>query len=263
MSITGIIIATIIVGATGLIIGVLLGIAGEKLKVEVDEKELQIRDALPGNNCGGCGYAGCDGLAKAIADGEAEVGACPVGGTPVAEKIGEIMGVAAGDSIKMTAFVKCAGTCDKTKNDYEYFGIEDCKMAQLVQASGPKTCKYGCHGYGSCVKVCPFDAIHIVNGIADVDKEKCKACGKCIAECPRNIIEMVPYESKHLVQCSSKDKGKDVMKGCSVGCIACKMCEKACEFDAIHVVDNIAHIDYVKCTNCGKCVEKCPRKIIV
>lgn len=263
MSIIGIILATIIVGATGLIIGVLLGIAGEKLKVEVDERELFIRDELPGNNCGGCGFAGCDALAKAIANGEAEVGACPVGGSPVADKIAAIMGVAAGDTVRTTAFVKCIGTCDKTKQDYEYTGVEDCKMVQLVPGSGPKSCKYGCMGYGSCVKVCPFDAIHIIDGIAKVDKEKCKACGKCIAECPNHIIELVPYEAKHLVQCSSKGKGKDVMQACSVGCIACKMCEKVCEFDAIHVVDNIAHINYEKCTYCGKCAEKCPKKIIL
>lgn len=263
MSITGIIIAAVIVGATGLIIGLFLGVAGEKLEVEVDEKELLIRDALPGNNCGGCGYAGCDALAKAIADGEAEVSACPVGGSPVADRIGEIMGVEAGDTVREIAFVKCAGTCDKTKQNYEYHGVEDCKMLAFVPGGGPKTCDYGCMGYGSCVRVCPFDAIHIVDGIAKVEKEKCKACGKCIAECPKKLIELVPYEAKHLVQCNSKDKGKDVMKGCSVGCIACKMCEKVCEFDAIKVVDNIAHIDYNKCTYCGKCVEKCPKKIIL
>lgn len=263
MSITGIIIATIIVGATGLIIGLFLGVAGEKLEVEVDEKELQIREALPGNNCGGCGYAGCDALAKAIAEGEAEVGACPVGGSPVAEKIGEIIGKEAGESVRLTAFVKCAGTCDKTKQNYKYHGVEDCKMLTFVPGGGPKACDYGCMGYGSCVRVCPFDAIHIVDGIAYVNKEQCKACGKCVAECPNNLIELVPYKAKHLVQCNSKNKGKDVMKACSVGCIACKMCEKVCEFDAIKVVDNIAHIDYNKCTYCGKCAEKCPKKIIL
>ncbi|MFA9379173.1 MAG: RnfABCDGE type electron transport complex subunit B [Lachnotalea sp.] len=263
MSITGIIIAALIVGGTGLIIGLFLGVAGEKLKVEVDEKELQVRAELPGSNCGGCGYAGCDALAKAISIGEAEVGACPVGGSPVADKIGEIMGKTAGSATKMTAFVKCGGTCDKTTQNYDYHGVEDCKMLEFVPTGGPKTCNYGCMGYGTCVKVCPFDAIHIIDGIAKVDKEKCKACGKCIVECPKHIIELVPYEAKHLVNCSSKDKGKDVMKGCSVGCIGCKMCEKVCEVNAITVTDNIAHIDYEKCTNCGKCVEKCPKKIIL
>lgn len=262
MSLTGIIIAAVIVGGTGLFIGAFLGIAGEKFKVEVDEREEAIMGVLPGNNCGGCGYAGCSGLAAAIVKGEAEISACPVGGEPVAQKIGEIMGQEAGASKRMTAFVKCAGTCDNAKNNYNYYGVEDCTMMGTVPAGGPKACSYGCTGFGSCVKVCPFDAIHVIDGVAVVDKEACKACGKCIAICPKNLIELVPYVQKQLVQCSSRDKGKDVMQVCSVGCIACKLCEKACEFDAVKVENNIAHIDPEKCTNCGKCAEKCPKKII-
>ena len=263
MNVTGIIIAAVIIAVIGLILGLFLGVAGEKFKVEVDEKEVAVREALPGNNCGGCGYAGCDGLAAAIAKGEAEVSACPVGGEACAKKIGEIMGVSSGNTKKMVAFVKCAGTCDKTKTDYEYYGVEDCKMLSFVPNGGPKTCNYGCLGYGSCVKACPFDAIHIVDGIAKVDKDKCKACKKCIAACPKNLIELVPYDAKHLVQCNSKDRGVDVKKGCQVGCIGCKMCERVCEVNAITVVDNVAHIDTEKCTNCGKCAEKCPVKIIL
>jgi heterodisulfide reductase subunit A-like polyferredoxin len=118
-------------------------------------------------------------------------------------------------------------------------------------------------GYGSCVKACPCDAIHIVDGIAVVDKEACKACGKCVATCPNHLIELVPYSSTQLVQCSSKDKGKDVMSVCSVGCIACHLCEKNCPAGAITVEDNIAHIDQSKCTHCGLCAEKCPKKIIL
>ena len=181
----------------------------------------------------------------------------------VADKIAAIMGVSAGAAEKKVAFVKCKGTCDKANVQYNYYGIDDCvKIAAAVPGSGSKACSYGCLGSGSCVKACPFDAIHIVDGIAVVDKEACKACGKCIAKCPHHLIELAPYEQKHLVQCSSKDKGKDVMSVCSVGCIGCKMCEKVCESDAVHVVDNIAHIDPEKCTNCGKCAEKCPKKII-
>lgn len=263
MNITGILIAAVVIAIIGLLLGLFLGVAGEKFKVEVDEKEVAVRAELPGNNCGGCGYAGCDGLAAAIAKGEAEVSACPVGGDDCAKRIGAIMGISAGESKPMTAFVKCAGTCDKTKQDYEYYGVEDCKMLSFVPNGGPKTCNYGCLGFGSCVKVCPFDAIHIVDGVAKVDSDKCKACKKCIAECPKNLIELVPKDSEHLVQCSSKDRGVDVMKGCSVGCIGCKMCEKVCETGAITVVDNVAHIDTEKCNNCGKCAEKCPKKIIL
>ncbi|MGO5052249.1 RnfABCDGE type electron transport complex subunit B [Lachnospiraceae bacterium LCP25S3_G4] len=262
MSVTGIILAAVIVGGTGLFIGAFLGIAGKQFAVEVDEREEAIAGVLPGNNCGGCGYAGCSGLAAAIVKGEAEISGCPVGGSPVAAKIGEIMGIEATESKPMTAFVKCGGTCEKAKEDYKYYGVEDCIMMNFVQNGGPKACSYGCLGYGTCVKACPFDAIHIVDGIAVVDKEACKACGKCVAVCPKSLIELVPQDQIHLVNCSSKDKGKEVMAVCSAGCIGCKMCEKVCKFDAIKVEDNIAHIDPEKCTNCGACAEKCPKKTI-
>ena len=257
------IVAALVVGGVGILIGFFLGISGEKFKVEVDEKEVAILGELPGNNCGGCGYAGCSGLAAAIAKGEAPVNQCPVGGAPVAAKIGAIMGVDAGAGEKKVAFVKCAGTCDKTQKDYEYTGNEDCASMMFVPNGGPKACNYGCLGFGSCVKACPFDAIHIVDGIALVDKEVCKACGKCVAACPKHLIELVPYSAKHIVQCSSKDVGKNVMKACSVGCIGCHLCEKNCPKDAVHVIDNVAYIDQEKCVGCGICAQKCPKKIIL
>lgn len=260
--VTGIIYAALVVGIIGIIIGVFLGVASEKFKVEVDEKEILIRNELPGNNCGGCGYAGCDALAKAIAAGQAGVSACPVGGASTSEKIGEIMGVSAGSTEKKVAFVKCKGTCDKTKVQYNYYGIDDCRKVSVVPGSGEKACVYGCMGYGSCVKACEFDAIHVVDGVAVVDKEKCVACGKCVASCPNGLIDLVPYKAKHLVQCNSHDKGKDVKLKCGAGCIGCTLCIKQCEFDAIHMDNNVAVIDYEKCTNCGKCAAKCPVKVI-
>ena len=263
MSITGVLLAAVIVGGTGLFIGVFLGVAGKKFAVETDEREEAVLEALPGNNCGGCGYAGCSGLAAAIVKGEAPVNQCPVGGAPVAEKIAAIMGEEAGETVRMTAFVKCAGTCDKAGQAYEYSGVKDCVMADMMQNKGPKGCTFGCLGFGSCVAACPFDAIHIEEGIAVVDKEACKSCGNCVAACPRHLIELVPYEQKHLVQCSSREKGKDVMSVCQVGCIGCRMCEKVCEFGAVTVESNLAHIDPDKCTGCGKCAEKCPKKIIL
>lgn len=263
MNITVVIMAAVVVGVVGLLIGVLLGIASEKFKVEVDEKEILVRNELPGNNCGGCGYPGCDGLAKAIATGNAGVGDCPVGGASVAEKIAAIMGVESGGTDKRVAFVKCKGTCDKIKVQYRYFGLDDCKKIAVVPGAGEKACIYGCMGGGSCVKACAFDAIHVIDGVAVVDKEKCVACGKCVGSCPSNLIDMVPYGAEHLVQCNSHDKGKEVKAKCEAGCIGCTLCIKQCEFDAIHMDNNLAVIDYEKCTNCGKCAEKCPVKVIV
>ena len=207
MNITGILLATAVVGAVGLFVGLFLGVAGIKFKVEVDEKEEAVLGVLPGNNCGGCGYAGCSGLAAAIAKGQAPVNACPVGGEKVGTQIARIMGVEAGDSVRQVAFVRCQGDRERTKVDYEYTGIEDCRMLAFVPNGGPKSCNDGCLGFGSCVKVCPFDAIHVVNGVAVVDKEACKACGKCIAVCPKNLITLIPYDAKHVVACSSREKG--------------------------------------------------------
>ena len=259
---SGIIIAAAVVGITGILIGIFLGVAGDKFKVEVDQKEVDIRAELPGNNCGGCGYAGCDGLAAAIAKGEAPVNACPVGGAPVGAKIAAIMGTEVADSKRMTAFVKCAGDCNKAKENYYYSGVKECTQMPFVPNGGSKACTYGCMGYGSCVKACEFDAIHVVDGIAVVDKEACKACGKCIAACPKHLIELIPYEQKTFVRCNSNAKGKIQLTICQAGCIGCRICEKNCEAGAITVTNFLAHIDADKCTECGVCVEKCPRKII-
>lgn len=258
----GIIIAAIVVGITGVLIGLLLGVAGEKFKVEVDQKEIQVRELLPGNNCGGCGYAGCDGLAAAIAKGEAPVTGCPVGGDVVANAVASVMGVSAGTQEKQVAFVKCSGTCDKAQVKYNYYGMTDCKQAMMAPGAGNKACSYGCMGLGSCVKACPFDAIHIIDGIAKVDKEKCKACGKCVVECPKKLIEFVDYKADYLVHCNSNGKGKAVKDVCSAGCIGCTLCVKQCEYDAISFENNLAHIDQSKCQHCGKCAAKCPSKVI-
>lgn len=262
MNITTIIIAIAVIAGIGLVIGILLGVAGEKFKVETDPKEIAVRELLPGNNCGGCGYPGCDGLAAAIAKGEMPPSACPVGGETVAEAISKALGVENTETTKYVAFVKCAGDCEKAKDLYEYIGPESCKLAQNNPNNGPKGCTFGCTGYGSCKAVCEFDAIDIINGIAVINKDKCKACGKCIAECPRKLIELVPYDAPHLVKCNSHDKGKEVKAVCSAGCIGCSLCARNCEAEAITVENNLAHIDYAKCNYCGACKRKCPVKII-
>ncbi|MDE5590749.1 MAG: RnfABCDGE type electron transport complex subunit B [Acetatifactor sp.] len=263
MSGIGIITATTVVGAVGIFVGLFLGVAGIRFKVKVDEKEEAVLAALPGNNCGGCGFAGCSGLAAAIAKGEAPVNACPVGGDAVGKQIAEIMGVEAENTVRQVAFVACQGDCEKAKQDYDYYGIEDCRMMSFVPGGGPKSCNSGCLGFGTCAKVCPFDAIHVVNGVAVVDKEKCKACGKCIAVCPKKLITMIPYDAKLAVACSSKDKGPVTMKACQTGCIGCGICVKNCPSQAVAVTDFNATIDQEKCTGCGTCAEKCPKKAIV
>lgn len=263
MSVTGILTATAVVGVVGIFVGLFLGVAGIKFRVEVDEREEAVLAALPGNNCGGCGYAGCSGLAAAIAKGEAPVNACPVGGAPVGEKIAAIMGVEAESSERKVAFVACMGDCDKARQDYDYYGARDCRMMGFVPGGGPKSCNSGCLGYGSCVKACPFDAIHVVNGVAVVDREKCKACGKCVEACPKHLISLIPYDAKYVVACSSKDKGPVTMKACEAGCIGCGLCARNCPSQAVSVKDFHATIDQEKCTGCGTCAEKCPKNCIL
>ena len=257
-----ILLPVIIVTVIGLLLGLGLALASKFMAVPVDEKESKLRECLPGANCGGCGFPGCGGCAGAIVAGTAPVNACPVGGAAAAEKIGAIMGVEASSAEPVAAFVKCGGTCEKAKDKYEYFGIDDCNFAVQLAGGGSKSCSYGCLGLGSCKKACAFGAIEIVDGIAVVDKDKCVACGKCVSACPKHIIELLPAKKKVKVQCSSKDMGKNVIPNCSVGCIACKICEKNCPFDAIHVIDNLAVIDYDKCKACGICANKCPKGVL-
>ncbi|MCH5269763.1 MAG: RnfABCDGE type electron transport complex subunit B [Lachnospiraceae bacterium] len=263
MNIMGIGTAAALIGGVGIFVGLFLGVAAILFKVKVDEKEEAVLAALPGNNCGGCGYPGCAGLAAGIAKGEAPVNACPVGGEAVGKQIAKIMGVESTDSVRMAAFVHCQGDCEKTHPDYDYTGVEDCKMLAFVPNGGPKSCNYGCLGFGSCIKACPFDAIHMVNGIAVVDREACKACGKCVAACPKHLISLEPYAAKHIVACSSGDKGPVTMKACTVGCIGCGICVKNCPAGAVTVTDFHAAIDQEKCTGCGVCAEKCPKHIII
>ena len=260
---SGVILAAVIIGITGFVVSLLLGVAGIKFAVETDERVGKVRELLPSNNCGGCGYPGCDAMAEAIVAGKAQVSACPSISADNLERIAEITGGSATAAEKKVAFVKCSGSCDKTTIRYHYYGINDCKKLALIPGGGPKGCTYGCMGMGSCVKACKFDAIHIVNGVAVVEKEKCVACGQCVAQCPKHLIDLVPYEASHIVACSSKDKGKDVKAVCEVGCIGCGICAKQCEAGAVAVEHNLAYIDQEKCTGCGKCAQKCPAKIIV
>lgn len=247
----------LVLGSLGLLFGIVLSLASKAFAIEEDPKVKEIRKVLPGANCGACGFPGCDGLANAIVKGDAPVSGCSVGGQPVAEKVGKIMGVTADAGEKMVAKVLCQGTNCKAKDKFEYIGIEDCRAANQI-SGGNKACSYGCLGFGTCKSVCQFGAIDIIDGIAVIDPEKCTACKKCIDACPKNIIELVPYKQRVIVKCANNELGKVARKNCTISCLGCGICEKKCPFDAIKVENNLAKIDYEKCKNCGLCAEVCP-----
>lgn len=260
---TKVIFCVAILAIMGAVFGMILAFAAKVFAVEKDPREEAIGGCLPGANCGGCGYAGCGGYAAAVVKGEAPVNKCAAGGESVAAQIAEIMGVAAGATVKHIAAVHCSG-CGVNYTKYNYQGVHDCLAASRLPGGGPLGCDFGCLGMGTCEKVCPFDAIHVKNGVAVVDEDKCKACNKCVDACPRHIIALEPYKTKKHVEipCSSKAKGPVVTKVCTNGCIGCSLCAKACPKEAITVENFLAKIDYDKCIGCGICAQKCPRHLI-
>lgn len=262
MDISNLIAPVVSLGGLGLVFGALLGYANDKFKVEVDERIPQVRNCLPGANCGGCGFAGCDAYAEAVVTGAAPANKCAPGGAVAVGKISAILGVEASTEEPKVAYVRCKGTPDVAKEKYNYIGLLDCNSAAIAPGGGSKACEFGCLGLGSCVKACEFDALHIVNGVATVDEDKCVACGACINACPKSLIHFVPKKSKVRIECNNKNKGKDVMSACDVGCIGCGICMKNCPKDAIEIIDNIPVFDYSKCVSCGICANKCPKNSI-
>ena len=257
-----ILLSVIVLGVLGGVFGAVLAFASEIFHVEVDPKQEQVRACLAGANCGGCGYPGCDGYAAAVAAGEAPTNKCVAGGAEAAEKVAEIMGVSADASEKLVAFVPCSGTLGHAEPRFNYSGPVDCRAAMLFGGKSNKLCTFACIGLGNCVKVCQFDAMHIVDGVAKVDRSKCVGCGACAEACPKSIIKLLPESQKVMPACGNKDKGGSVMKICDFGCIGCMKCQRECPADAITVTDNLATVDASKCVGCGHCVDVCPRHII-
>ena len=250
------------VGALALIFGGVLGFSSKKYAVETDPKVEKILNVLPGANCGGCGFPGCAVFAQSVADNEASYNGCPAAGTEAISEIAKLMGIDVTRENRKTAYVKCGGTNDNIKRNYIYDGPQSCVAASQLATGGNKSCEYSCIGLASCKHVCPFDAVKMVDNVAVINSAKCTACGKCVSACPKHLIEIVPEKNKVRVMCNSRDKGKLVRENCRAGCYGCKMCQKACKEGAISVIDNIAHIDYDKCTLCMDCVGKCPAKVI-
>ncbi|MFA5144635.1 MAG: RnfABCDGE type electron transport complex subunit B [Candidatus Omnitrophota bacterium] len=253
-----ILIPVLTLAVLGLLFGIGLAVASKKLAVKTDPKLDKIIGLLPGANCGACGGAGCFGFAESILSGKLSIDACRVSAEAVKEQIAVLLGKKLDKLEKRVAVLHCHGGSKRAKDKFNYEGIKDCVAANMLHG-GPKACGYGCIGYGTCVGVCPFGAITMSNeGLPVINADKCTACGKCVGICPKRLFTLIPVVKAYAVRCKSLDSGKKVMDACSVGCITCRKCEKACPIQAIKIVDNLPVIDYNICDNRAECFKACP-----
>lgn len=258
---TAILAAVITIGGLGLLFGLGLAFGSRIFAVFIDPRLEEIEELLPHLNCGACGYGGCADCARALLDGKAEPSVCPVSNPESRRKIAELVGKLLEEEEQTTARIFCRGGYNAARR-YLYEGIKTCAAANQI-GGGVIACDYGCLRYYTCRDVCPFGAIVIdEEGNPVVDPGLCRSCGLCVRHCPRGLIRIIPSKSEVDIRCSSRAKGKIVVKVCSVGCIACGKCVKECPVEAITLENNLAIIDYAKCVNCGKCIEACPRNII-
>lgn len=271
-----ILIAVLVLGAVGLVAALVLFVASKKFAVYEDPRIAQVAEVLPQANCGGCGYPGCSGFAgacvKAAGNGSLDGLLCPVGGAEVMSKVAGILGMEAVAAEPMVALVKCNGTCSERPHTLVYEGAKSCTI-QNMTGQGETGCVYGCLGGGDCVAACQFGAIRInpETMLAEVDEEKCTGCGACAKSCPRHIIEIRPKGRlvkdtqkgrRVVVLCNNHDKGAVANKYCKASCIGCGKCVKECQFEAITLDNNLAHIDPEKCRLCRKCEDACPKGCI-
>ncbi|HUU43290.1 MAG TPA: Fe-S cluster domain-containing protein [Planctomycetota bacterium] len=256
-----VVLAVVILAVLGVLLGLGLAVASRAFHVKTDERIEAVDAALPQVNCGACGYAGCHPYAEAVVNEGVAANLCVPGGRETAQAVAGIMGVEFEETVPMRAYVHCQGGRVEAVEAFHYDGVTDCRAAALVHG-GPKACKYGCLGFGTCRKVCPFGAITMNdNGLPVVDHVKCTGCGVCVRACPVHIIELLPLGTKVILGCSNRDRGAAVKKICSVGCISCMICAKVTPSGAIAMEkgESLPTVRYdVVDETFEKAMEKCP-----
>jgi Na+-translocating ferredoxin:NAD+ oxidoreductase subunit B len=253
--------ATLFLALLAGLLSLILVVVSRKFAVQENPLTAAVDDILPQYNCGACGFPGCAGFARHMAENRDPDGLCIPGGPELAKQIAGLLGMEVKKTVPVVAHVFCRGSNSRAVNNGLYLGLKDCVAADLVNAA-VKVCPAGCLGYGSCVDACAFDAITIIDGIATILEDKCIACGKCIDACPRHLIRLVPKGGKVCVECHTQDRGGPVKKYCQVGCTTCQLCVKKCPEEAISLQDSRITIDFEKCTLCMTCVEVCPQHTI-
>lgn len=241
-----------VLAGLGLLFGVLLAFLSKKIAIKSNPLIDEVDEELPKGQCGSCGFPGCRQYAEAVVNRpEVAANLCIPGGNEVANIIAKLTGKKAEEMCSMKAVLLCAGISDsKCTRKHHYDGMNDCDAANMLH-QGDKTCQFSCLGYGNCQKVCPYNAIKMNSDqLPEINSDKCTGCGKCVEICPRNVLALVPSYAKSIIKCRNTDKGSITKKACSVGCIACGICERTCEHMAIEVINNIAVIDYNKCKDC-------------
>ncbi|MBO4263659.1 MAG: RnfABCDGE type electron transport complex subunit B [Bacteroidales bacterium] len=253
----------IILTVLGCILALVLSLVARRFHVVEDPRIDAIEKALPGANCGGCGFAGCRAFSDAaVKAGNLDGRYCPVGGTPVMREVAAILGVQTEEKAPQVAVVRCNGSFANRPRVNDYDGLKSCKVKAALYA-GDTHCPFGCVGCGDCVAACAFGALSLnaETGLPVVDEQKCTACGKCVQACPKHVMELRnkgPRGLRVFVSCINKDKGAVARKACAAACIGCGKCAKVCAHEAITVQDNVAYIDFTKCRLCKKCVAECP-----
>lgn len=249
--------ALLTMGGLGAVFAGALALADRKLRVVEDPRIAQVAAELPGANCGACGLAGCQDFAVKVVEGEAAVTGCPVGGPDVAAEIARVLGVEAGESVRLVARVHCRGGAGKAVDkDAAYLGPASCS-AQALLGGGAKACLHGCLGGGECVEACTFDALVMdESGLPRVIDELCTGCGACVRACPRDILELHPEDRELFVFCRSKDDPRTAKKVCAVACLGCGICAKKSD-GAITLRENLAIIDYTRVDPSTIPLDKC------
>ena len=249
--------------ALGVLLALVLFFVAKKFMVKVDPRIIEVEKAMPGANCGGCGYAGCSAFAEsAVAAPNLDKHFCPVGGNEVMAKVAAILGYEVKAQAPRVAVVRCNGACSARPVVNSYDGYLSCRVKASLY-SGDTACSFGCLGCGDCVNACQFGALSMdpETGLPVVDQEKCTACGACVKACPKGLIQLRPKGPRGMreyVSCMNKDKGPVAKKACANACIGCGLCAKTCTHEAIVMDGFLAYIDPEKCKLCRECEAVCP-----